>query len=183
MLLGSATLCPAAPCPPEATFAAPYTVATSLPQRYVTTADLNRDGLPDLILSTTNSIEVHLAVRGANGLEYPLTYSQPTGAGATQIAVADLDSDGLQDLAVARDGGAVITFRGNGTGGVGDGTFEQRFSYDVGSAWGVVAADVDHDGVLDLVVSARTGLRFLRGLVANGRANLTFTIAKTLTTP
>ena len=74
------------------------------------------------------------------------------------VAVGDFNGDSKQDLAVAANcidqscntGSALVVFLGNG-----DGTFQPGVTYPAGfDAYVVTAADVNHDGKLDLVVGS-----------------------------
>ncbi|HVU51984.1 MAG TPA: VCBS repeat-containing protein, partial [Polyangia bacterium] len=80
------------------------------------------------------------------------------GNGTDALAVADLDGDGRPDVAVANDfDGTVGVFHNRG-----DGTFDSQAAYEVGATTstaqgggmaGVVAADFDGDGHVDLVTT------------------------------
>jgi hypothetical protein len=79
------------------------------------------------------------------------------------VAQADLNGDSKLDLVVANRGSNdVSVLLGNG-----DGTFQAPVNYDLpGASPGgkqVVAADLNGDGQLDLVVSTNTGLSLLLG--------------------
>jgi hypothetical protein len=66
------------------------------------------------------------------------------------IIAADLRNDRRVDLAVAESGGrGVAVLLGNG-----DGTFQQPVVYDVGIPTAVAAADLNSDGILDLVAAS-----------------------------
>jgi hypothetical protein len=72
-------------------------------------------------------------------------------AGNTSLAVADFNGDGRPDVAVPNetDPGTVSVLLGNG-----DGTFQPAVKYSTGSLpYVVVAADLNHDGKMDLVVT------------------------------
>ncbi len=129
-------------------------------------ADYNNDGCMDILvlrggweypmrrsLLKNNCDGTFTDVTRASGLAVPAT--------ATQSAVwADIDNDGYLDLFIANERGPNQLFRNNG-----DGTFED-ISHAAGvdrSAFtkGVVAADYDNDGYVDLYVSNFSGGNFL----------------------
>jgi len=127
-------------------------------QRHVEAADLNGDRLLDLVVSGQNSIIIALATGMSGGLvSYgaPTSYSTPLGP--TGTAIADFNGDGILDIAVACDGGGLVLLRGLGSGGVGNGQFLPYSNIGIGSAWDVAAADINGDGILDLVVALRNG--------------------------
>jgi hypothetical protein len=121
-------------------------------------ADLNQDGVPDLVFTSwANSlVRVHLG-RGdgsfARGIEYA------TGSGPMWLAIADLDANGALDIATAnRGGGSVSLLFGNG-----DGTYAERIDHAVGGTpYFIAATDGNGDGIIDLVVADKT-LYFLQG--------------------
>jgi len=129
-------------------------------------ADYNNDGCMDILvlrggweypmrrsLLKNNCDGTFTDVTRASGLAVPAT--------ATQSAVwVDIDNDGYLDLFIANERGPNQLFRNKG-----DGTFED-ISHSAGvdrSAFskGVVAADYDNDGYVDLYVSNFSGGNFL----------------------
>ncbi len=128
---------------------------------FVTVADVNQDGKPDLVVTNANTGSVAVLLGNGNGTFQPaVTYSY-TGAYPFGVAVADLNGDGKPDLAVANlivyanGQGSVTTLLANGSGG-----FEPGVSYGAGAVdtHAVVIADVNGDGKPDLVLAnAYTG--------------------------
>ena len=134
--------------------------------RYITVADLNGDGRPDIIVANRSSnpakpVPCFVCLNDGKG-GFPNEIPLPTQS-ATIIIAADLDGDGKIDLVVPhRDGGQSLIFWNDGTG---------KFSaapVPVGpkesNVRAAVAADIDGDGTEDLVVGdAKTGLFIYRG--------------------
>ncbi|MEM9452566.1 MAG: VCBS repeat-containing protein [Myxococcota bacterium] len=122
-------------------------VATS-DARGVAVGDFDGDGDDDLALA--NGINV-LAMRGtgAAGFEDPAVL-EPAGT-ATLVQSVDITSDDFDDIIVAyADVTTVSVFVG-----VGDGTFEARVDYGIGTAADDLATgDANLDGIPDLVVGS-----------------------------
>jgi hypothetical protein len=114
-------------------------------------ADLDRDGLPELIASRYDAgVDVwHLLPHGRFGTAATVAVdAAPAG-----IAAGDLDGDGLVDLAVTTPVTSTITLLLNRGGGA----FERRSVPWPAAAGGVALGDLDGDGALDLVaVSPQT---------------------------
>ncbi len=123
----------------------------------VAVADVNGDGIPDLLVVNqcsdsecvqNGSIAVMLG-NGDGTFQAAVTYDSG-GYCPTSIAVADLNGDGKLDLAIT-EGAKVGVMLGNG-----DGTFQAAVMYGSGgynSAWSAVVADVNGDGNPDLLVA------------------------------
>ena len=139
----------------------------------VAIADVNGDGKPDLLVTSTcaaddcSSGSVGVLLGNGDGTFRPAVSYGSGGSIATSVAVADVNGDGNLDLLVAND---CTSIDGNGnclgaeTVGVllgkGDGTFRNAVVYPSGGYYGndsasasVVAADLNGDGAPDLVVS------------------------------
>ncbi len=128
----------------------------------MTVADVNGDGKPDVLVanqcsgnSCTGTVGVLLG-NGDGTLQAATTYSS-LALYAIAVAVADVNGDGKPDLLVANqcnssnncDNGTVTVLLGNG-----DGTFQTGVVYNSGgsSALGLAVADVNGDGMPDLLV-------------------------------
>lgn len=136
-------------------------IASSLFIPYdIQSADLDEDGILDLAIAGASGVSV-MRGTGAAGVgdgnfASPSLFSL---ANARRIAIGDFDEDGILDLAVAHAGG-VSTLRGNGAAGVGNATYASPVLLPgLASAADVIAADLDNDGVLDLVAADSVGNR------------------------
>jgi hypothetical protein len=126
---------------------ATFTVGTpqqTVPQ-WVTTADVNGDGKPDIIGGSTGSGS-YLNVwtnDGAGGFaSAPVPF---ISSGISCIVAVDVNGDGKPDLVL--NTGQVTVLTNNGSGG-----FALSGTYPVGTTpYAVVAADVNGDGMTDLI--------------------------------
>ena len=153
---------------PQSTFAAGFR------PEVITTADLNNDGTPDVVVAAYFSGYVTILLGNGNRT-FQAPYSVAVGYGATSIAAADVNGDGKLDLAVTnRANNTVSMLLGNG-----DGTFQPQTLLTVtGHPADVVATDVNGDGRTDLVV---TQDRLLGGVVVLlGNGNGTFQAPQTV---
>ncbi|MFT3699465.1 MAG: VCBS repeat-containing protein [Kofleriaceae bacterium] len=129
---------------------------------YLRLADLDRDGRPELLTSTG-------AVFGVtNGT---LAEISAPFTGAADMAAADLTGDRLPDFVAAfasgNTGGQISIRRG-----LGSGVYSSPTSIPLANVpYSFALADVDRDGITDIVVSTDTQLYVLRN-----RGNLSFTI-------
>tara|TARA_R110002096_G_scaffold173781_5_gene348576 strand:- start:228152 stop:230698 length:2547 start_codon:yes stop_codon:yes gene_type:complete len=118
--------------------------------RTLLVADFDADGKDDVMMYDMVANEYHLW-RGTGDASAELwTVTNTIGPGADKADIIDLDGDAFPDLVGGGQFG--IEFHQNN----GDGTFTQIHSIDpqFTSYW-IVAADVDGDGVTDLVVANR----------------------------
>jgi hypothetical protein len=121
-------------------------------------ADFNGDGKLDLAVSkepwSATSATVEMAYGNGNGtFQTPIEYMLPVGVYG--FATADLDGDGLADL-VSQSPITIMLGKSLGTGMMLDG------GGGILGNGGVVIADMNHDGHLD-VVSSSADLGIMRG--------------------
>jgi hypothetical protein len=140
----------------DGTFQARQSVLAGDSPWQVKTADLDRDGVPDLVVPDSNSSFVHVLLGNGDG-----TFSEkPTvsvGFGPVAVAIADFNRDGVLDLAVENKGaGDTNNLEISIVLGNGDGTFqpEVRVSLERSRASSIMSADLNGDGSPDLIVSA-----------------------------
>tara|TARA_R110002073_G_scaffold1088_1_gene8107 strand:+ start:11526 stop:13085 length:1560 start_codon:yes stop_codon:yes gene_type:complete len=119
--------------------------------RHMNAADLDGDG--DLDLVTSNRESSNLSVLINSGGTFALSGTVTVGIEPRYLALGDLNGDGIQDIAVAaHDSRRVDVVFGNGAGGFGPIT-----SYPVSlnnKPSGLMAADLDGDGDLDLAATS-----------------------------
>jgi hypothetical protein len=145
------------------TFAAGVSFPAGAQPQAVRIADVNGDGLPDLIVANrgpgtdgTGTPGVSVLLQDAThpgSFLAPVTYSTPPGA--IDVAVADLNGDGKPDLVVVSLGpspnGAVSILLQSTTT---PGTFATATSYPgIGQPLSVAIADLNGDGHPDIAVA------------------------------
>ncbi|MFQ5665160.1 MAG: FG-GAP repeat domain-containing protein [Candidatus Binatia bacterium] len=121
--------------------------------RAVAVADLDGDGIPDLVLGCENSCASVFVLLGEGEGVFAMPQEFFAGRGPLSVAIADLNRDGFTDLVAAlRFNDAVSVLLGHG-----DGTFGDREHFDVraaGNLRDIAVTDLDGDGVLDIVAAS-----------------------------
>lgn len=132
----------------DGTFDAPVEQAIGSPATSGFTADLSGDGVPDVAAAGAGGI---FALIGLGDGTFEPARKLAAPAGLRSVAGDDLDLDGTIDLVLA--GGANQVFVGLNDG---EGTFPDFAAYTVGGTPAQVAvADVDDDGIPDLLTANR----------------------------
>ena len=129
-------------------------LASSDPTTFLSTADLNGDGKPDLVICNSNG--VFSALGNGDGTFTLLSPQTLTPCYQTPV-IADFNGDGFLDIAYTSPNFFLQVLLGNG-----DGTFRTGFSLVPTSAQvytGVLGAgDFNGDGKLDLLVSTASAV-------------------------
>ena len=111
-------------------------------------ADVNNDGLPDLVVGNQYSRDVRVLLGKPNGT-FGRFRAFSAGFGVSEIAAGDFNEDGRVDLATTDAFGAVNILLGNG-----DGTFAAAASVPLDyNPQGIKTADLNGDDNLDLVIA------------------------------
>jgi hypothetical protein len=120
--------------------------------RQIQSADLNNDGIPDLVV-TTRLRMVYVLLGIGDGTFSP-RQGYEAGLEANSVAIGDLNGDGAPDLAVTSfNENSLSVFIGNG-----DGTFQPRSILSTGArAYWVAIADINLDGSVDIAVAKSGG--------------------------
>ncbi len=138
------------------------------PATAVAVADVNGDGIPDLIVAnlTLGPDGVSVLLGNADGTFQPAV-NYNTGSAPCAMAIADFNGDGYPDIAVVDEDSDTVTILLNN----GNGTFTLKSSPATGHMpISVVAGDFNGDGIVDLAVSNNnlSGTGSVSILIGNG---------------
>jgi hypothetical protein len=135
-------------------FAAPMLTADGQDPLYLAAADLNGDGLPDLVSAgyDDGALRVFFNDKASPGVfNSPLILSSP---GASQVAIADMNADGLPDL-ISADFNVSLFVQTS------PGTFAAPLALYSGGANWVAVGDLNGDGAPDVALTDGVGVKVL----------------------
>lgn len=141
-------------------------------QTSITSADVNSDGRPDVVLcqresTFLRSLSVHLG--GGDNALFEVFRAVP-GEDPYALAVGDFDANGSADLASANETTSDVSILlNNGSGKL----FETALISTAPTPEGIAAGDFDEDGNLDLLVTLGRPTRELVTLLGNGDGTFT----------
>jgi hypothetical protein len=131
------------------TFAQKQTTVMGGSPLWISTADINGDSWPDVVVANLSSANLSLFLGKGDGTLLPPKQIS-TISGPCDVEIADLDLDGRLDLAVNGEGPehAVAVHLADGEGG-----FRPmvKYGYQDGSGQGIAISDLNADGWPDLV--------------------------------
>jgi hypothetical protein len=158
-------------------FASPLRCFAGVRPWEVLTRDLNGDGVIDIAVADNGENSIRILLGGNDGSGHWDGGFAPSVAYATAnlplaIAAGDFNGDGITDLVATESyAQSVAVFLGNGSAGVGDGTFRPAVHVPAGlEPYELATGDFNGDGHLDLAVavSAGDGLHVLLGSGSGG---------------
>lgn len=115
------------------------------------TADLDRDGTPDLAVVGADGLSVFFGDR-AGGFDEDIDNPMPAGTKPVSVAIADFNRDGLPDIIVANKDSNDVSIFFN----LGDQTFDSPCQISVGrNADLVIARDLNGDGRQDFAIASK----------------------------
>jgi uncharacterized protein (TIGR03437 family) len=158
-----------------------FPVGIALPAQplSVRAIDINKDGKPDLIVSTADNAStagaIYVLLNNGTG-SFGAATRYPAGAEPLGFAVIDVNGDGNLDLVVADQGGVggsgagVAVLFGNGAGG-----FSSASNFATpGPAKSVVVGDFNGDKILDIAAATGPVITVFPGNGTNGVGNGTY---------
>ena len=140
-------------------FGAPTTFFTGTMPYEIALGDFNHDGVKDVAVADVDVHTIHVLIGGRDGSgHWDGTFAQavyPTNNRPLGMVTGDFNEDGITDIVVTEyTDNTLALFLGNGSGGVGDGTFQAAAHIPAGRIpYDLAAGDFNEDGHLDLAVS------------------------------
>jgi len=129
-----------------------------------TPADVNGDGLPDLVVATSGdddfSVLLNTTPPGASTLSFAPAQVFEAGRGPRLPVLEDINGDGRPDLILANDQfdeHAISVFFNTTPAGASTTSFQPRQYFEFFAPGFVLSADVNGDGRPDLIISSQAG--------------------------
>ncbi len=119
----------------------------------VTSGDVDRDGIVDLLVTSDSDGTVSVLIgNGDSTFQAQVSYS--VGSSPDALTLKDINNDGINDLLSANSGDDTVSvLLGNP-----DGSFQAQTTYSVGTGPTTIdTADLDGDGFQDIITSSASG--------------------------
>ncbi len=164
-------------------FATQQSFGTGANPNSVTVADVNGDGLPDLIVTNfsnnTVSVLLNTTAPGATTPTFAAQQTFATGTNPSSVAVADINGDGKPDLIVANYNisGTVSVLLNTTASGATTPSFATQQTFATGfDPQSVTAVDINGDGKPDLIAvnAAEDTVSVLLNTTITGATTLSF---------
>lgn len=148
-------------------FVSVQTIITNDNPFSVRTGDFNGDGRTDIAAAALEGhVDILLNDGSASAPHFSLAHVYAAVGELLDLVVGDFNLDGALDLAATDNPGLITVFLGHLSGGHGDGSFAEHRSFQVGGStpYGLTSADVDGDGIIDLISGNNSSdISLLRG--------------------
>ncbi|MGF1573591.1 MAG: FG-GAP repeat domain-containing protein [Sumerlaeia bacterium] len=118
--------------------------------------DFNSDGILDVITANINSDDISVLIGiGDGSFASQVNYFAGELSSNAPFAVGDFNQDGISDIILSNSSSqSIAVLLGNGSAGVGNGTFATPVFYSVGiEAIAILTEDFNSDGILDIVTA------------------------------
>jgi hypothetical protein len=135
-------------------YAAPTLISDGNDPLYLASADLNGDGLPDVVSASYSDGTLNVFL---NNAQAPGSFAAPVmlaSPGASQVAIADVTGDGLPDL-ISADFNVSLFVQ------TAPGSFAAPVSLYSGGANWVAVGDLNRDGAPDIALTDAVGVKVL----------------------